>query len=686
MEGVRVPDLIRGQQFDFTAEPPPEFGTVEIDVDCRIVGHQDCVPNYFEPSTPVDGSRSLMEFVHVEDIQVAQDWVEDMLRDRIGVQRVRLRLGRPGQRRWVDMFGRFDETGEFTKSVISIADVDTELKAHESLARSEERFRKLYDSLEVGIFVFDRFGNCTYANEAFRSLMNWPGGYKSESDIPEVHLPIIEIITEKIESGADELSEQFVIERNGAEQYVEIRLQVIRREGAVVETVGYSVDLTQEVELRKAVEVQANTDLLTGLANRNRIQSLVDELLSRDDGPVVGLLFVDIDNFKRINDALGRWTGDQVLVEVAERIARVVPEDAVVGRLGGDEFVIVLDNLTLGSAYTIAQRLVEVARAPLVDARSGIQAQLSVGIALSDPSNPKPENLLRLADAAIFTAKRTGTSIAHADDDVRSQYERRSILTTSVSEAIRDSKLRLDYQAFLSFGEEPEVLGFEGLVRWKHAVLGEVSPSEIIPLTTEQSLVGPFTSWVIHQALNDAANLRSKYKDLSDSFITVNLSNRQLMLPDFLDVFDSAVGLAGVEHDAIAIEVTETQYIEVGSLAEFHLSELNRNGVVLMLDDFGAGHSSLEYLSRVPFSWIKLDRGIVANLTRSPQTRRLVGAMVRACRDFGTEVIAEGLETSADLEAVQDIGIRFGQGYLFGRPAQLGVSIKTAMTHTKTPL
>lgn len=682
-----MPDLASGSQFDFeSGSTGGLFGNVEVTTSCKIISYENCTPHYFEPATPQDSSVSLLKYVHVEDLEVAKDWVERMLTDIIGVQRVRLRLGQPGQRRWVDMFGRLDETSGQSRALISIADVDTELRAHESLARSEERFRKLNDSLDLGIFVFDNNGVCTYANEAFRALLGWDTGLYRASQVPKKFQRELIGILRRIRAGADEVSGEFTVEVDGELRNLELRGQVIRSEGTLVEVVGYTVDLTEQFDLRATLEMRANTDLLTGLANHNRILTYLNDALSGPNQRQVTLLFIDIDNFKRINEALGRWTGDQVLIEVSRRITTVAPSDAVIARLGGDEFVVLVENLDLGSAYGLAERIISVTKAPLVDARSGLQAELSVGIALSTEATRSAEELLRLADAAIFTAKRSGVPIDHANEDVRSQYERTSMLATSISDAINTSKLRFDYQPFLSFDSEPKVLGFEGLVRWGHETLGEVSASELIPLTTERTLIGPFTSWAFHQALSDASSVCGKYAELKDAFVTVNMSNRQLMLPNFLDVFESAVGSAGVRREVLALEVTETQYIEAGSVAEHHLAELDRSGVVLLLDDFGAGHSSLEYLSRVPFSWIKLDRGIVTNLTRSPQTRRLVGAMVRACRDFGTEVIAEGIETEADLEAVQDIGISHGQGYLFGRPAPVDNAIKSALIAADGPL
>ncbi|MEO8296759.1 MAG: EAL domain-containing protein [Burkholderiales bacterium] len=428
--------------------------------------------------------------------------------------------------------------------------------------------------------------------------------------------------------------------------------------------------LEDRVEQRtQDLQSMAHHDALTGLLNRRGIVQGLDRLQAHSppqgDADVLGVLFLDLDRFKQINDGIGHDVGDLVLVQVARRFKACVPAQAVFGRWGGDEFIVVLGGPQVrDTALAVAARL----QASLEDSievhGERLNLGVSIGVALFPSHANSPAELIRAADLAAAEAKRQGRDRVVEFHEAMSATQRRRLeIVLALRLATRDDSLRLVYQPIID-ARTGRVSALEALLRWRSPTVGEVRPDEFIPIAEETDRIVAIGAWVLRRACRDAAQWRGQAVPPK---VAVNVSVRQLLRTDFPSVVAAALHESGLSADRLALEVTESVFAEQNSaVALSTLVQLHEMGVQIDVDDFGTGYSSLSRLREFPLDAVKIDRSFVQVLD-GPSCAIIEGTILMA-RRFGLQVIAEGIETRDQASHLLAMGVDSFQGFLFGRP------------------
>ncbi|HET7685415.1 MAG TPA: EAL domain-containing protein [Candidatus Limnocylindria bacterium] len=423
-------------------------------------------------------------------------------------------------------------------------------------------------------------------------------------------------------------------------------------------------DVTERRRLEAQLIHEAFHDPLTGLPNRVLFADRVGLALSRRASfDRVAVLFIDLDDFKTINDSLGHSAGDQLLAAVARRISETVRPEDTVSRFGGDEFAILLDDADPGIAGRVAGRLLEAIGLPFDLDGKQVHLEASIGVAFSaDPADGAGE-LLRNADVAMYEAKARGKGrVELFEASMHAAVLKRLELKADLDHAIERHELRLRYQPIFAL-DSGELDGFEALLRWRHPVRGEIPPGDFIPLAEETGLIVTIGRWVLEQAVAQAAAWNAG----SDRRIgiSVNLSARQLRERELVPWVRDTLQAAQLDPELLTLELTETGIMLDD---EQRLRELRQLGVQLALDDFGTGYSSLSYLSRFPINVLKIDRSFIALMGEGTEDPIIVSSVIQLGRALGMATVAEGIERPEQLSRLRALGVGFGQGYLLSRP------------------
>lgn len=435
---------------------------------------------------------------------------------------------------------------------------------------------------------------------------------------------------------------------------------------------GRGVLEEQLAERRAHLEHQALHDPLTGLANRalllDRIAHAVESASRRETRPAV--LFIDLDYFKSVNDASGHSAGDQLLLQVARRLQGVVRPNDTIARLGGDEFVVLCEDLDdpVAGGAVVAERIADRFSDPFVIAGKEILAAASIGVAAVEQGE-SAERVLARADQAMYRAKQLGRGRFELYDRSLDRLEtRRADMTTALRHAVSRGELHLAYQPVVQLPARL-LLAREALLRWRHPVLGNVPPAELIPLAESTGVIDEIGLWVIEQACEDCAGWREAGQ--TEVGIAVNVSGVQLASGRLPSDVEHALKSNGLPPGLLTIEVAETQLMVDRAQARESLDRLRALGVRIAIDDFGTGHSSLSWLARLPVDVVKVDRSVVSTMDLVDRQSLVVGAMAQLAHTLGLAVVAEGVETEAQLGRLAKLGCDAIQGFLLGYPAEL---------------
>jgi diguanylate cyclase (GGDEF)-like protein len=423
------------------------------------------------------------------------------------------------------------------------------------------------------------------------------------------------------------------------------------------------------ISREKELVFLATHDALTGLPNRTLILDRIEQTLTRArlQGEPVAVLFVDLDNFKAINDSLGHGVGDELLCAVAERLEGVIRETDALGRLGGDEFVVVADGISLAAGpELIAERLLEAFGEPFAlgdDGETRVHAKASIGIATGH--RPSAEELLRDADIAMYRAKWGGKSHylvfeSGMEEEVQSRLE----LEMDLQSALANEEFFLVYQPTFDL-QEMTPTGVEALLRWRRPGRGVSQPEEFIPLLEESKLIVDVGAWVLREACAQAARWQQQGRPLE---LSVNVSQLQLDTDDLITDVKLALAASGLAPESLTIEITETALMSNAEETARRLNELKGLGVRIAVDDFGTGYSSLSHLRQFPVDVLKIDRSFVSQLAEGGENEILLQTLVQLGKALEIETTAEGVERPQDLSLIRDKECDNAQGFLFARP------------------
>ena len=414
-------------------------------------------------------------------------------------------------------------------------------------------------------------------------------------------------------------------------------------------------------------------DHLTGLANRTMLLDRLAAARTRAavDGTRVGVLFMDLDRFKVVNDSLGHDLGDQLLIAAAKRISSALRSTDMATRFGGDEFVVLCESLHDESqAVEVADRIMEALRAPFVLSGQEVFVTASVGVAVSEGSDWLPVSLIRDADAAMYRAKDGGRAKTEVfDHEMREGVVDRLEIESDLRHAIARRQLRLHFQPTVRTTDQV-ITGAEALVRWKHPVRGLVPPLDFIGIAEETGYIREIGAWVLDESCRQLAAWRARPGFLDESFqIAVNVSTHQMSSATLVDEVTAVLARHGVPASALCLEITESALLQDTQVVQENIDGLRALGVHLALDDFGTGYSALSYLHRLPVEILKIDRSFIKHIADGAKERAIVTGMVELAHAIGMRVVAEGVETAGQLSELRRIGCDVVQGWYIARPA-----------------
>jgi diguanylate cyclase (GGDEF)-like protein len=396
---------------------------------------------------------------------------------------------------------------------------------------------------------------------------------------------------------------------------------------------------------------------------------------STRSGRYGALLFIDLDNFKTLNDTLGHDTGDLLLVQVAQRLAACVRENDTVARLGGDEFVVMLEGLSRDEPdaatriQAVGEKILAALNQPYQFASHTHSSTASIGVTLFANHEETIDDLLKRADLAMYQAKAAGrNALKFFDPEMQSAVTNRAAMDADLHEAITRQQFLLYYQAQVV--GQGHLTGVEALVRWKHPQRGLVPPGEFIPLAEDTGLILPLGHWVMETACTQLAAWAAR-PEMAHLTIAVNVSARQFHQRDFVDQVLALLDRSGANPQRLKLELTESMLVDNVEDIVAKMTSLKAKGVCFSLDDFGTGYSSLSYLKRLPLDQLKIDQGFVRNILTDANDAAIAKMVVALAESMGLAVIAEGVEIAAQRDFLEDQGCMAYQGYLFGRPLPL---------------
>ncbi len=422
---------------------------------------------------------------------------------------------------------------------------------------------------------------------------------------------------------------------------------------------------------QKALEHSAYYDSLTNLANRKQFVEVLRQLIFQyreDSSKCFHVLFLDINRFKNINDSFGHTVGDRVLTLIARRFLRNFRANDTVARLGGDEFAIILHDLqSVNKALKVARKIHQAVAQPFALSGNRIFVSLNIGVAPCDTDYETPEEILRDADIAMHYAREKKMGVAVFSKELRERFLERVKLEHDLRFAAERGELLMNYQPLVSL-DSGSIIGFEALIRWQHPELGLIPPVKFIPIAEDSGLIIPITIWILDEVCSKLAAWQKISPTYRDLIMSVNISGKHLSNDELYDEIEEVLDTYNLAPETLKLEITESVAMENAEQTIGILTKLKQIGVQLSIDDFGTGYSSLNYLHRLPFDTLKIDRSFVYSVGENGENSEILETIISLAKNLKMKVIAEGIETENQLSMLRTLGCDYGQGYLLSRP------------------
>jgi diguanylate cyclase (GGDEF)-like protein/PAS domain S-box-containing protein len=561
--------------------------------------------------------------------------------------------------------------------IISAHDITARSAAELGLRNALSLLTATLDATADGILVVDTEGQITSSNRRFIEMWRLPDSLLATGDEaatvafvldqltrPEVFLTKLEELTSQPEAESHDtllFKDGRVFERHSMPQRVD---------GTVVGRVWSFRDITDRTRLEDELSYQAFHDSLTGLANKALFQDRLQHATARMEraGGHLAVLFLDLDNFKTINDSLGHAAGDEMLGRVAEVLVGCLRRVDTAARLGGDEFAVLVEDIeNEDDAIRLAERILAAIRRPVIVGTKEVSATASIGITFDVPGITS-DQLLRNADLAMYTAKERGKNrFEKFENEMHTTVMARLEVEADLQRALVSGELIVHYQPIVDL-EADVIVGFEALARWRHPTRGLLNPISFIPFAEETDLINRIDSLVLAAACAQARAWQLEYRYGPHLAISVNVSSRRLIDVTLADDVALALEDVGLPPSSLILEITESAMMRDTEVAARNLGTLKRLGVRIALDDFGTGYSSLSYLERLPIDIIKVDKSFVCTIDQSQSDVGLAPAIVQLAHTLGHMTIAEGIEKQVQVELLRQMGCQLGQGYHLGMP------------------
>ncbi len=557
----------------------------------------------------------------------------------------------------------------------SVEDITAQKQAEAALRESEERYRDLFENANDIIYTADLAGNYTSVNKVGESVTGYSRAELCQLNFTRLVAPehlarTREMLAHKF-AGQETTTvyESEIVAKDGRRVPLEINTRLLFAAGQPVGVQGIARDITERKQAEERLRQHALADALTGLPNRLLFTDhlkLAVEQARRHPAQRFAVLFLDLDRFKMINDSLGHSVGDQLLVAIARQLECCLRAGDTVARLGGDEFAILLNDIAhFDDAIRVAERMLHGLKLPFKLAGHEVFTSASIGIALSNNRYQAAEDVLRDADTAMYRAKADGKARYEVFDMVmHARVVALLQLENDLRRAIEREELCLHYQPIVALADG-RVTGFEALVRWPHPERGLVRPTEFIPVAEETGLIVPLGRWVLRAACAQMRRWQTISPAHAQLKLSVNLSGRQFTQADLCGQIEHTLAVTNFEPRCLQLEITESVVMENAKSIVPMLARLRELGVELAIDDFGTGYSSLSYLRRFPIQTLKIDRSFISG---GDEDAEIVRTIVLLARNMRKDVVAEGIETPAQLAQLRALDCAYGQGYLFSAP------------------
>ncbi len=589
---------------------------------------------------------------------------------------VRVRNGKGEERDIVKHISRFTNPDGGAAGLIGVlTDITAFKRAEQALQATEGRFQALTESAMDIVSVLDRDAVVTYQSASVKRLLGYePHEMVGRCQYDFVHRDDVERMRASFEAlvAGEKMTRPIefrVLARDGTWR----TLESIGKNCLDVEAVRGVIANTRDVSERRVIQEHiqhlAFHDALTGLPNRTLMQDRISQAIARAEraSHQFAVMFIDIDNFKNINDTLGHDAGDQLLSEVAKRLSNAVRARDTIARQGGDEFIVLIDQIDgQRGATRVAHKVLDALRSAFVVNGVDQHVSGSIGVAVFPGDGRDAATLLKNADTAMFHSKSLGkNTFQFFTAQMNFAVKRRAVMESKLRAAVKEGAFALVYQPQIDL-VSGAIVALEALVRWKSEETGTIMPSEFIPLAEETGLIGELGAWVLREACRQSKAWQDA--GLPPRRISVNISAQQLNDKSFVPLLIGILQESGASAAALELELTESQVMRQGHGSVMLLNEIADMGVQLSIDDFGTGYSNLSYLKRLPISKIKIDQSFVRDITVDPNDAAIVVAIISMAKSLDLEVIAEGIETSAQLALLRAKGCSVGQGYYFSVP------------------
>jgi diguanylate cyclase (GGDEF)-like protein/PAS domain S-box-containing protein len=672
-EAVR--QLERSQRRLAEAQRIAALGSFEFDVPADEMVWSDELYRLLSLDPELTATPALfVSMVHPEDRPaVSKAWDDATRRGTPFDLLCRLRVT-DAQLRWVHARGvcELADDGTVARLAGTVRDNTERVEAERVRQAAESLFETGFEQAGIGVAIVDLDGVPIRVNPAVAMLLGRPaeelvGRLWTEYNHPEDSSPGPGILA-RIAAGYDTYTdERRYVRPDGSVVWASTYVTLVRDQDGVPQYLMVQLlDITERKQMEQELSEQALHDSLTGLPNRAFLADRLERGLAeaRAHGTSLGVVFLDVDHFKVINDSLGHTSGDDLLRHAADRITGAIRAEDTVARFGGDEFVIVCDDVSVDSISRIAANVLEALGELCVIGHQEMNVTASVGIAIAD-AHSSPESLLRDSDAAMYRAKDRGRGRIEVYDEIlKGKAELRLATAYDLGHALERKQFVVHYQPIVDLSTG-EMISAEALVRWKHPQRGMISPAEFIPVAEETDLILGIGAWVLEQACHELVVWQRTDPRLS---VAVNLSVRQLAAPDIAALVRDVVNRTGANPEQLCLELTESLFMEDVEYFAKTMDSLKSLGVRLSIDDFGTGYSSLSYLKRFPVDAVKVDRSFVDGLGSDPNDSALVAGIIAMATALGLDVIAEGVETQSQLADLKRLQCPSAQGYYLARP------------------
>ena len=555
------------------------------------------------------------------------------------------------------------------------------VRVESALRESEKRYELAVRGANDGLWDWDLQMNKIYFSPRWKSML----GYQDDElgDSPDewfnrVHPEELERFRLEISAHLEGVTshcenEYRMLHKDGSYRWMLCRGLAVWEENRVATRIAGSLtDITDRKYAEDKLIYDAFHDALTGLPNRalflDRLTLAIERAKRREDY-LFAVLFLDLDRFKDVNDSLGHLVGDRLLIAIAERLQKGLRTTDSVARLGGDEFVILIEDITdYQGATRVAQWIHEQLAEPYEMFENEVLVTTSIGIVFNNQEYNSPEDMLRDADIAMYYAKANGKARYEIFDPVmRSRIMERLALESELRQAIGRNELTVYYQPIVSL-ESGQLMGFEALVRWQNPARGLLRPAEFIHLAEETGLIIEIDRWVLREACLQMSEWKRNFPEALPLTISVNMSGRYITQPDLIPTIARVLNETGLNPENLKLEITENAIMENNQATREVFARLQSIGIQIQIDDFGIGYSSLGYLSQFPVNALKIDQSFVSKMDEDSSHMKIVQAIVSLTHRLGVGVIAEGLETSSQLEQLRALNCGYGQGYLISEP------------------